>query len=91
MPNALQSANSLPPDVRSKHWTETVPPKLHRVVAKVIPTFEKQIFDVPKRLRISNVKHHNHADEVGKRVKISKGIIGLANAGRLAAPARPSL
>ena len=63
------------PDLASKHRTEPVPPIAHRLVADVDTTFEQDVFDLAQRQRIADVHHHRETDDLGRAVKITKGIV----------------
>ena len=63
------------PDLASKHRTEPVPPIAHRLVADVDTTFEHDVFDLAQRQRIADVHHHRETDDLGRAVKITKGIV----------------
>ena len=63
------------PDLASKHRTEPVPPIAHRLVADVDTTFEHDVFDLAQRQRIADVHHHRETDDLGRAVKITKGMV----------------
>ena len=41
------------PDIRCEHWTEPVPPETYCLVADIDVTLKQQVFDLPKRQRIT--------------------------------------
>ena len=61
------------PDLASKHRTEPVPPIAHRLVADVDTTHD--VFDLAQRQRIADVHHHRETDDLGRAVKITKGMV----------------
>ena len=52
-------------DLAREERAEPVPPQAHCLMAKIIPAFEKQVFDVPQRQREPHVQHHDLADQLG--------------------------
>ncbi len=62
------------PDFRSKHWTEPVPPESNRLVANIDPTLEQEIFDLPQRQRIADVRHHREVDNLGRAIELAERI-----------------
>ena len=60
---AVELLYSASTDLICKHRPEPVPPEANRLVADVDAAFEKKILDVPQAKRISNVHHHNQADD----------------------------
>lgn len=51
--------NALAPNFCGEHGAEPVPPEPHRLVADVDPTFEQEVFDIPKRQREPHIHHHD--------------------------------
>ena len=64
MAEALHTAHSLSPDIRSEHRSKAIPPQPHGLVTNVNSTLEQQILDVPKREREADVHHHDQADDL---------------------------
>ena len=52
-----------------------MPPIAHRLVADVDTTFEQDVFDLAQRQRIADVQHHRETDDLGRAVKITKGMV----------------
>ena len=52
-----------------------MPPIAHRLVADVDTTFEHDVFDLAQRQRIADVHHHRETDDLGRAVKITKGMV----------------
>ena len=50
-------------------------PEPHRLVADVDATFEQQVLDLAQRQRITDVHHHREADDLGRAVEITEGIV----------------
>jgi len=63
------------PDLGGKHRTKPVPPEPHRFVAEVNAALKQQILDLPQRQRIADVHHHRQADDLGRTIEISEGIL----------------
>ena len=52
-----------------------MPPIAHRLAADVDTTFEHDVFDLAQRQRIADVHHHRETDDLGRAIKITKGIV----------------
>ena len=48
VPEPLHPRYPLTADVGGEHWTKTVPPEAHRLVANIDPPLEQQVLDVPQ-------------------------------------------
>lgn len=66
--------NALLSDLRGKHWTKTVPPGTHRLVADIDPSFMKQVLDLPQRQRKADIHHHGQADNRRRCLELSERI-----------------
>jgi hypothetical protein len=69
---ATELVHSAAANLARKQRPKPVPPEPHRFVADVDPTLEQQIFDIPQTKRISNVHHHNQADDFRRRIEIAE-------------------
>ena len=49
MPEAIDAAHPLPPDICCEHWSKAVPPQPCRIVADVLFPLEQQVFHVAQR------------------------------------------
>ena len=67
--------NTAFPDLRSKQRAKAVPPVPHRFMANVYAPFEQNIFDLTQRQRIADIRHHREADDLGRAVEITEGIV----------------
>ena len=67
-----QLMNAAFPYLRGEHRTEPVPPELHRLMADIDAALAKNIFDLAQRQWIPDVYHHREANNLGRRVEISK-------------------
>ena len=63
------------PDLTGKHRAEPVPPETHRLVRDVDAAFEQNVFDLAQRQRIADDHHHREADDLGRAVEITNGIV----------------
>lgn len=57
--------NALIPEPRGEHRVESVPLKMHRLVAEIDATLKPQAFELPQRKRIANIHHQREANELG--------------------------
>ena len=71
----IAAVDAPPPYFSGKHRAETVPPETHRLVTDVDAAFEQEVFDLAQRQRIADVHHHCEADDLGRTVEITKGIV----------------
>ena len=53
-----------PADLGGEHRAEPVPPEPDGLVADVDPALGQQILDVAQRQRVSDVHHHDQADDL---------------------------
>jgi hypothetical protein len=60
-------------DLSREHQTEPVPPKPYRLMADVDAAFMQKIFHIPQRERKPHIHHNSQADDLGARLKITKG------------------
>ena len=65
---------SLITNFSSEHWTKSVPPKSKRFVADVDTTLVEQVFDVSKRKRKPNVRHHSKANDLRTGHEVAKWV-----------------
>ena len=63
------------PDLAGEYRTEPVPPETHRLMADIDAALKQQIFNLPQRQRIADVHHHRKADDLGRAIEITEGIL----------------
>jgi len=61
---ALMIVNALLPNLSGKDGTEPDPPKPHNFMAKIDATLEQNVFDLPKRKRITDIHHHREPNHL---------------------------
>ena len=64
MTESFHPAHPLPPDIRSKHRSKTVPPQPHGLVAGVNPALGQHILNAPKAERKADIHYHDQADDL---------------------------
>lgn len=84
MATASHPVHSLSADVGREHRTKAIPPQTHGLMTEINTALEKQVFYVPQRQRKSDLEHHDQPDDFRRRMKITKWVICLAHACRLA-------
>jgi len=83
---AFHPTDPLALDVGCEHRPKPVPPQPHGFMADVDAAFEEQIFDVAPRKRIPDIQHHDHADDLRRRMKVAKRVLLLVHLPWLASP-----
>ena len=61
-------------DLRGEHRAEPVPPQPYCLMANIDAALEQDILNLAQRQRVANVHHHREANNLGRRVEISKWI-----------------
>ena len=74
-PRIEMTLNPALPDLGREHRAKPVPPKPHRLVADIDPAVEQQVLDLAQRQRIPNIHHHRQANDLGRAVEITEGIL----------------
>ena len=64
--------NPFSSDLRGEQRPKAVPPKPNCLMADIDATFVQKVFDVAKRKRILNIKHHRQTDDLGARLEVAK-------------------
>ena len=54
-----------------------------RLVANVDAALEKQIFDIPQRKRVADIRHDDEPDHLGRGIEPAKGVVELGHGGQL--------
>jgi hypothetical protein len=80
-PHRLDPATT---DLRGENGAKPVPPEPDRFMRDVDASLVQQVFDIPQRKWVSDVHHHRKADDLGRRLEVTK-YAGIAHAVRLAA------
>ena len=53
------------PNFRSEHWTKTVPPEPHRLMANIDTALKQQVLNIAQRQREPDIKHDHETDRLG--------------------------
>jgi hypothetical protein len=67
------SINPSTADLSGKHRAKSVPPRPNRLMADVDAGFMQKIFHIPQRERKPHIHHNSQADDLGARLKMTKG------------------
>jgi len=63
------------PNLGGEHGTKPVPPEKHRLVADVDATIEQQTLELPQRKRIADIHHYREANNLGRTVETTEGVL----------------
>ena len=77
------------PDLGGKQRAKAVPPVPYGLMADVDATLEQEIFDLSQRQGITDIQHHSAADDLGRAIEITEGIVHRRRLRDLTSPLKP--
>ncbi len=76
-------------DLGGKQWTKAVPPVPHGFITDGDAALKQEIFNLSQRQGITDIQHHSAADDLGRAIEITEGIVHRRRLGDLTFQLKP--